>query len=193
MLPPEFDLPKRRPVWEAMSEIFLDNERDETDYRAIAEVCARSDYSERELDQIFTTEVAPALFWNFYQVAGEWMLFSGVELERRILRPRGMLYWLERLFFMRPALYLARSEWKRVKEIPYKSGQSNANLGPSGETDIRGLRSRSPLVISGRLAHRAFRKHGWTSHPCHPFAHSYCRISHPTPDIKTREPRAACF
>ncbi|MCL4853081.1 MAG: hypothetical protein KJZ78_17110 [Bryobacteraceae bacterium] len=67
---------ERMPVWEALSEFFLDTELRETDYRRIAGVLADSPYSERELWEILRFEVYPPCHFNLLCVAGEWALFG---------------------------------------------------------------------------------------------------------------------
>ena len=83
--PAELDLERRRPVWLALSDLFLD-----TDVNLLREGNARtlaaSAYSMDELDTILREEVYPACSFNLAQVAGEWAGFDADWLERRILR-----------------------------------------------------------------------------------------------------------
>lgn len=68
--PPEFE--RRLPVWEALSDLFLDTELQPGDYRHIAEVLLSSEYGTAELKMIFQEEVAPAFGSNMFSLAGEW-------------------------------------------------------------------------------------------------------------------------
>lgn len=83
--PAESDLARRRPVWLALSDLFLD-----TDVNLFREgntrTLAASPYSLEELDTILREEVYPACSFNLSQVAGEWAGFDADWLERRILR-----------------------------------------------------------------------------------------------------------
>ena len=82
MLPADLD--RRRPVWLALSDLFLD-----TDVNLFRDgntrLLAASPYSPDELDTILREEVYPACSYNLSQVAGEWAGFDDVWLERRIL------------------------------------------------------------------------------------------------------------
>ena len=79
------DLARRRPVWLALSDLFLD-----TDVNLFREANARtlaaSPYSLGELDTILREEVYPACSFNLREVTGEWAGFDADWLERRILR-----------------------------------------------------------------------------------------------------------
>ena len=82
--PVQADLDERRPVWLALSDMFLD-----TDTALFREsntrLLAASPYSVVELDAILREEVYPACSFNLWQVAGEWTGFHADWLERRIL------------------------------------------------------------------------------------------------------------
>ena len=85
-LPPtRSDLDARRPVWLALSDLFLD-----TDVNLFREGNARtlaaSPYTLDQPDAILREEVYPACSFNLSQVAGEWAGFDAGWLERRILR-----------------------------------------------------------------------------------------------------------
>ena len=84
MLTAPSDLACRRPVWLALSDLFLD-----TDVQLLrahnTRSLAGSPYSLDELDAILREEVYPAREFNLAQVAGEWAGFGADWLERRIL------------------------------------------------------------------------------------------------------------
>lgn len=67
---------ERLPVWEALSEFFLDSELDTGDHEHIASRLASSTYSIRELEDILHFEVYPACRSNLLDVAGAWAGFS---------------------------------------------------------------------------------------------------------------------
>jgi hypothetical protein len=71
------DEPKdeRFPVWDALSEFFLDTELDKRDYERISKILADSKYSINELQEILYYEVYPVCKWNMFSVAGEWAGF----------------------------------------------------------------------------------------------------------------------
>ncbi len=69
---PAAQIDERMPVWDALSEFFLDTELQPEQHERIARVLAASRYSEKELDEILVYEVYPACKWNLLCVAGEW-------------------------------------------------------------------------------------------------------------------------
>jgi hypothetical protein len=78
MLIPNQDLERRRPVWETLSELFLDTELQERDYRWIATSLAASGYSYSEIQAILWDEVYPAMAINLRSPAGVW---AGVAID----------------------------------------------------------------------------------------------------------------
>lgn len=92
--PALLDLEGRRPVWLALSDLFLDT--DVNLFRAgNARTLAASPYSLDALDAILREEVYPACSFNLREVAGEWAGFDADWLERRILRggPPPRTWW----------------------------------------------------------------------------------------------------
>lgn len=74
----------RFPVWQVLSEFFLDTALIGADYRRIAGVLAASPYSEAELDAILRYEVYPPCHWNLLGVAGIWDAFGDDWIATRI-------------------------------------------------------------------------------------------------------------
>ena len=72
----ETEIDRRKPVWLALSELWLDTELDENDLDRIAGVMKRSGYTLEELRDIYLFEVAPVVFPNLLTVAGEWAGFD---------------------------------------------------------------------------------------------------------------------
>jgi hypothetical protein len=67
-------LERRKPVWDAMSDVFLDTETRWAMPR-IAFTLVQSGYEPEELDAIWRDEIVPECSWNLNQVAGEWAMF----------------------------------------------------------------------------------------------------------------------
>ena len=63
------------PVWDALSEFFLDTELQPDAYERIAKILAASRYSEQDLTEILCYEVYPVCKLNMLCVAGEWAGF----------------------------------------------------------------------------------------------------------------------
>ena len=79
------DLVNRRPVWEALSDLFLDTDISFT-YQWRIDVLAASPYSITELEDILIDEVYPICKYNLFSVAGEWAGFDLTWLEDQIRR-----------------------------------------------------------------------------------------------------------
>ena len=95
---PDAEIERRLPVWQAMTDLFLDTELDAADYDGIARVLLQSGYPVAELRRIFEQEVTPAFSHNIYAVAGEWAGWDEEFVRERMLeswRPR--MSWLRRM------------------------------------------------------------------------------------------------
>ena len=75
MKPAFYDLRQRRPVWEALSDLFLDTDVTRT-RRWRVRTLAASPYSVAELEQILIDEVYPICHVNLWSVAGVWAGFD---------------------------------------------------------------------------------------------------------------------
>ena len=106
------DLVRRRPVWEAMSEFFLDTELDDARLRGIAAILRASGYTIAELEDILASEVAPLLYKNPLAPAGEWSGFKPEWLVDQIVagRHRDIARW-----FKFPARWLCRRVLRDVR------------------------------------------------------------------------------
>lgn len=80
------EISKRKPIWLALSEFYLDTELNEADFKRIAEILKESGYSFRELKQINYEEVAPVVSPNTLTVAGEWSGFDEEWLIEEIVK-----------------------------------------------------------------------------------------------------------
>jgi len=104
----------RLPVWEALSDFFLDTELDEKDHQRISEVLASSPYSIQDIEDILRFEIYPVLIWNLRSVAGEWAGFDRDWLREK-MEPR----LNRRLKIRMPMLQwgMVRDHWIRVSTI----------------------------------------------------------------------------
>jgi hypothetical protein len=93
------ELDRRRPVWDALSDVFLDTET-RWGFPRIASVLVASGYDEATLERIWRYEVFPEFRSNLDSVAGEWAAFILDEpsLARRAARGETATgranYWL---------------------------------------------------------------------------------------------------
>ncbi|MDY7538648.1 hypothetical protein QN372_05965 [Undibacterium sp. RTI2.1] len=79
------DLLLRAPVWEALSDFWLDTELQDFQFDHIARVIAASPYSIEEVIAIHNYEVAPAVSANLGSIAGEWSGFDSEWLNSRCI------------------------------------------------------------------------------------------------------------
>lgn len=111
------DIERRRPVWAAMSELFLDTELEPADLEHIAAVLRVSGYGAPELREILRREVAPAFGPNLLGVAGVWAGWDEREVEQIIgpypYRREGPVRWLAGWIFAR----MIAGRWRRVEPL----------------------------------------------------------------------------
>jgi hypothetical protein len=115
MLPPDRDLERRRPVWEALADLFLDTTLDDADRRFVAERIVASGYSPAEVEDILWHEVFPAVSGNLRNPAGQWAGFDIDWLQRRILATRASaLVRLRSAVADGSVRRIVREEWGRI-------------------------------------------------------------------------------
>ena len=106
------ELLRRRPVWEAMSDLFLDTEnRWSVPY--VARRCAESGYDDETLERIFWAEVFPEAIENLLQVAGDWAMLALSEpaLIKRV--NHGGIPWLTR----RAHGWMVQDKWLAARQV----------------------------------------------------------------------------
>lgn len=108
-------LGKRKPLWLALSNLFLDTELQDYDLSYIAQSMKESGYSLDEIYAILMTEVLPVCISNMYSVAGEWAGFDEEPLIREIMNlKRSNL--LQRWFYKRN-FRMIKEDWAAVVYI----------------------------------------------------------------------------
>ncbi len=108
------DIEQRRPVWNALADLFLDT--DTSLSRAWrAEQLAASPYTLDELQGILIYEVYPVCWTNMLSVAGEWSGFDPEQLEERILAGSKSRFAFLRRFTLGRLSVLFSSEWRATK------------------------------------------------------------------------------
>lgn len=112
--PAAADLPCRRPVWDALSELFLDT--DPAIFRAQRiDRLAASPYSLEALEYILTEELYPVCIHNLRCVAGEWAAFDPDWLETRILHNQQPRRRWRRLLYPGRRGFLGDDEWQATR------------------------------------------------------------------------------
>ena len=116
------EIEKRKPVWTALSELWLDTGLTLTDFHHIARVAAASGYTPRQLRDIYLYEVAPVVFLNLYSVAGVWEGFHETWLhtdarKRAEHRSLWLRFWVSigiGRWLMTP---VGGSDWRRILSL----------------------------------------------------------------------------
>ncbi len=130
------DLERRRPVWDVMSDVFLDTET-RWEMPRIALALARSGYSAEELEAIWEHEIVPECAWNLLQVAGEWALFV-VDEDRLTERAEGKRTLLDRMMGVASPLVVG-SQWRAIKAM------RDMLLGVAAESDEETQAARTAM------------------------------------------------
>lgn len=108
------DLANRTPVWDALSELFLDTELQPEELERIGRTLATSPYSIEELDAILFDEVYPVCIWNLRTVAGEWAGFDSESLHTAILNH--LRAWVRIPRWLQTGHWMIREPWTKVKD-----------------------------------------------------------------------------
>jgi hypothetical protein len=114
------EIERRRRVWDVVSELWLDTELQAGDLKRIAEVCIKSEYSITQLQEIYSCEVAPAVFLNLYTVAGVWAGFDSDWLSESIIKTdrSTLCRWLIRLSPIQSLMtWMTREEWEKILDL----------------------------------------------------------------------------
>ncbi|MFT5836554.1 MAG: hypothetical protein ACI9ZV_000049 [Candidatus Azotimanducaceae bacterium] len=108
----ESQIERRRPVWTALSNLFLDTELQDNQFTEIAERIQESGYTFEETEKILMEEVFPVLIPNLAPIAGEWAGFDEEWLHATILESKAPS--LIRKVMNRISFGMIRSDWKDV-------------------------------------------------------------------------------
>jgi hypothetical protein len=112
----------RRPVWVALSELWLDTELSAGDLKGIARVMVDSGLSIEELRQVYLIEVAPVVAPNLLTVTGAWSGFDEEWLCSQIIRnlrdrPRRTRFWSWFPLTRKTMLYATEEHWATLVEL----------------------------------------------------------------------------
>lgn len=122
------ELERRKPVWTAISELWLDTETDRATVEYIADIVIASGYSIAELNDIYLYEVAPVVSANLHVTAGVWTGFDEQWLhsearKRAEYRSLGLRLWLWSGFGRKCMTYATESHWQEIIAL-VQAGQS---------------------------------------------------------------------
>jgi hypothetical protein len=111
------ELKRRRPVWIALSDLWLDTELSDSDLTHIASVMDESGYSIEELRSIYMDEVVPVVYRNLLSFAGVWDGFDEkwlVEKITELLRKQNIFIRLKHKIMRKIMLYATEDSWKKL-------------------------------------------------------------------------------
>ena len=118
------DIIIRKPVWTALSKLWLDNELDHHALKNIAQVMSNSGYSLATLSKIYLYEVAPVVYTNLLCPAGVWDGFDESWLHQKIISTLRSRSWFGKVLIKlnrRAMLYANKYSWhiliKRVEAL----------------------------------------------------------------------------
>lgn len=114
------DIARRKPVWIALADLWLDTELQAYNLQHIAHVLRASEYSVEELREIYLYEVAPVVYPNLLSVAGEWAGFDEdwlvAEAEKQAHNQSVFHRWMLRL--KKPLMtYATEEHWQRLMAL----------------------------------------------------------------------------
>ena len=105
-------LNNRKPLWIALSNLFLDTELQNYHFASIAKTMKESGYSLDEINDILMLEVFPVFIANLHSVAGEWAGFNEDWVVKTITsakRPNRFRQWINLRRF-----WMIKDEWEAV-------------------------------------------------------------------------------
>lgn len=116
MTPPDQDLERRRPVWDALSCFFLDTELDDLQHQEIAAILVASGYSPPEIQAILWDEVYPVVADHLRCMVGVWEGFDLDWMQGEILsgRHRRTIWTRLSTLFPYSPVWMVREEWKEL-------------------------------------------------------------------------------
>lgn len=124
------EIEKRKPLWLALSDLWLDTEPDDSAYQAIAREMRTSGYSLEEIECIYTEEVAPAVYSNLLSTTGVWGSFDADWLYGAIIKnlkkqENSLLYriWIKSALGQFVITKMVNSNWQKIVRL-YKSSYS---------------------------------------------------------------------
>ncbi|MCH6255688.1 hypothetical protein MLD52_03970 [Puniceicoccaceae bacterium K14] len=108
------ELERKKPVWLALSEFFLDTDLDDEAMEHIGAVVIDSGYTLAETKEILMDNLFPALLFNLHDVAGEWEGFPEEWLLKRIEETQNPNFFKK--LYHKANFYLVKDYWNRLAE-----------------------------------------------------------------------------
>ncbi len=116
----QLNIEERKPIWKALSDLYLDNELQDYDFRHMASVIVKSPYSLEEVKQINRNEVFPVLHTNLLSVAGEWAGFDEEWLVSEItksIKKRNLFSKLKTRLSYKTFKWMTDDYWEKLEKV----------------------------------------------------------------------------
>lgn len=112
------ELKNRKPIWQALSNLYLDVELQTEDFKEIAAVFNESAYTIEEIRKIDLYEVFPLLQLNLLSMAGEWAGFDEDILEEECIKKwklrKNITYRLVCNLFNSIFYWMRKDYWQKI-------------------------------------------------------------------------------
>jgi hypothetical protein len=112
--PIPFEIGARRPVWDALSDLFLDTDTSLSRSWRVRTL-AESPYTIEELEAILVDEIYPVCRSNLMSIAGEWSGFDPEWLERKIMKRLNSPFRAMHVVNLGRLTVKLSSEWRATK------------------------------------------------------------------------------
>ncbi len=123
------EIEKRKPLWQAFSDFWLDNELQDFEFKYTIDLMISSNYSLENIEKIFFEEVAPVVYVNLFSVAGQWDLFDPKWLFEGIIKnlerqERNPLYraWVKSSLGKCIMTKMVQEDWEKIVSL-YESSK----------------------------------------------------------------------
>jgi hypothetical protein len=123
------DIPNRRPVWEALSEVFLDAEIPIADLQRLGRTLAASPYTVDEVEEILYDEVYPVCIWNLLCITAVWPLFETDWLQAEILKRRRSRFRVPRFL----KAWNMPGQWQEIRDVFQKHRKETRTSGAESD------------------------------------------------------------
>jgi len=115
------EIEKRKPVWNAISDFYLDTELQPSDYERIAAEFIKSGKTIQQIKEIDFYEVFPVLKGNLMSVAGEWGGFNknwlNENCEKMYLKRKNIFFRLKIKLSHVFWFWMRKDHWKEIENL----------------------------------------------------------------------------
>jgi hypothetical protein len=124
------EIEKRKPLWLALSDLWLDSEPTDSTHQMIVREMLDSGCSLEEIERIYAEEVAPAVYTNLLSPRGAWSAFDADWLYKAIIenlnKQKNSSFhrtWIKSATGRFVMTKMVSADWQKITEL-YKSSKS---------------------------------------------------------------------